>query len=295
MENERYDIAIVGCGPAGLSAAVNAAIRRKRIILFGGEFCTSKMDRSPRVDNYLGRPGVSGVDLHREFVEHARQFNIPMIKNRVQTIFPDGEGFGLLVKDREYKARTVILTVGMSVAKMLDGEEKLVGRGVSYCATCDGPLFRDKNVAMVDYTREGEDESLFMADFCRRVYYVCMHKHPPELKKENIEVITGEKPVRIVEKDGSVSGLELQNRTLDVDAVFIFRESFPPQELVPGLALEDNHIKVNRNMETSIPGIFAAGDCVGKPYQMAKAVGDGQVAALNAVAYLDEQKKESGS
>ncbi|MDA8096867.1 MAG: NAD(P)/FAD-dependent oxidoreductase [Clostridia bacterium] len=289
-ELEVYDIAIVGCGPAGLSAAVNAAIRRKKLILFGGEFCTSKMDLSPRVDNYLGRPGVTGEKLHGEFVDHVKRFNFPMIRNRVQNIFPDGERFNLAVKDRDYKARTVLLTVGMSVAKLLDGEEALVGRGVSYCATCDGPLYRNKSVAMVDYTREGEDEAVFMADFCSKVYYVCMHKQPPKFNKDNIEMITGDKPVRIVQKDRSVGGLELKNRALEVNAVFIFREAFPPQELLPGLTLDNNHIRVNRDLETNIPGVYAAGDCTGKPYQMAKSVGEGQVAVLNAVAYLDHQK-----
>lgn len=290
-EPEVYDVAVIGCGPAGLSAALNAAVRRKKVVLFGGEFCVSKINRSPRVDNFLGRPGITGEALHREFVAHVREFDIPTVGKRVVNVFPDEAGFGLAIKDRVYQARTVILTVGMAVARMLEGEEGLVGRGVSYCATCDGPLFRGKTVAVIDYTREGIEEAVYMAGFCARVYYVCMHTEPPRFEQENVELLKGVKPVRIVGADGTLRALELDQRTVEVDGVFIFREAFPPQDLVPGLELEDNHIKVSRGMETNIPGMFAAGDCTGKPYQLAKSVGEGQVAALNAVAYLDSKGK----
>lgn len=286
-EPEMYDVAVIGCGPAGLSAALNAAVRRKKVVLFGGEFCVSKINRSPRVDNFLGRPGVTGEALHRKFVAHVRKFNIPMVNKRVINVFPEAKGFGLAIKDRVYRARTVILTVGMAVARMLEGEDGLVGRGVSYCATCDGPLFRGKTVAIIDYTREGIEEATYMAGFCSRIYYVCMHTEPPQFEQDNIELLKGLKPVRILGADGTVKALELDKRIVAVEGVFIFREAFPPQDLVPGLESEGNHIKVSRALETNIPGIFAAGDCTGKPYQLAKSVGEGQVAALNAVAYLD--------
>lgn len=292
MTEPVYDVAVIGCGPAGLSAALNAAVRRKKVILFGGEFCVSKVNRSPRVDNFLGRPGVTGEALHREFVAHVREFNIPMVNKRVINVFPDEDGlFGLAIKDRIHRARTVILAVGMAVARTLEGEEVLIGRGVSYCATCDGPLFQGKTVAIIDYTREGIEEAVYMAGFCTRVYYVCMHTEPPRFEQENIELLKGMKPVRILGADGTVSALELDKRTVEVEGVFVFREAFPPQDLVPGLELEGNHIKVGRGMETSIPGIFAAGDCTGKPYQLGKSVGEGQVAALHAVAYLDAAGK----
>ncbi|MHB8157703.1 MAG: NAD(P)/FAD-dependent oxidoreductase, partial [Desulfocucumaceae bacterium] len=257
---ETYDVCVVGNGPAGLSAAVNSTVRRKKVLILSGGDGRSKVNLSPKVDNYLGYPGINGNDLYQKFRQHVEDFKIPVINKRVQTISPLEDIFLLQAGDEVYKSKSVIIATGVSVQKLLEGEEEFIGKGISYCATCDGPLFQGKTVTVIDYTGEGADEGLFMADFCKKVIYLGMTGAAPDLKKENIEVITGEKPVRIAGKD-TVTALETTSRTIETDGIFIFRETYPPGELTPGLVLEEGAIRVNRKMETNLPGLYADGDC----------------------------------
>lgn len=288
-EGETYDICVVGGGPAGLSAAVNAWVRRKKVVVFGGPAARSKVNLSPRVDNYLGCPGISGDELYERFHSHISQFRIPVVQEKVQAVSPMDGYFMLQVKDDIYRGRAVIVATGVAVQSLLSGEEEFVGRGISYCATCDGPLFENKTVAVIDYTGEGVEEAHFLSGICCKVYYLGMTPTAPDFKKPNVEVIMNDTPLEITGGD-SVTALKTEGGSLKTDGIFIFRETYPPAELVRGLETEDNSIKVNRKMETNIPGVFAAGDCAGKPYQVAKSVGEGQAAALNAVAYIDSME-----
>jgi thioredoxin reductase (NADPH) len=145
---------------------------------------------------------------------------------------------------------------------------------------------------VVDYTGEGAEEAGFLADFCARVFYLNLTKKEQTFKKSNIESITGDQPVEITGGD-TVSALQTRNRNIPTDGVFIFRETYPPGEMVPGVDIEEGSIKVNRKMETNLEGLYAAGDCTGKPYQVAKSVGEGQAAALHAVSYLDRLEKST--
>ncbi|MHB8171396.1 MAG: NAD(P)/FAD-dependent oxidoreductase [Thermincolia bacterium] len=279
-------MAIIGCGPAGLSAAVNTKIRNKDLILFGGDLCSPKLAHAPTVDNYLGFYEVQGEQLRDKFVNHAQSMGITINKARVDNIATGDGLFTLTVRNGHYQAKSVIVAVGIPNIKFLPGEEKLVGLGVSYCATCDGPLFSGKKVALLAYTDEALEEANFLSEICQQVYFVHLYEGDISKLKSNIEVVKA-KPVAI-HGDQMLSGVELDNHeTLEVNGVFIIRPTVPPQQLIPGLFLEENDIKVSRNMETNIPGLFAAGDCTGKPWQLAKAVGEGQTAALQSVKYLD--------
>nr|WP_238134198.1 NAD(P)/FAD-dependent oxidoreductase [Calderihabitans maritimus] len=284
MHNETYDMAIVGCGPAGLSAAVNAHIRRKNLALFGVKFCAPKLFRSPWIDNYLGFPHIKGEELRERFLNHVQEMGISITRDRVDAVYQENGSFSLQVSGRIYRARTVIIATGVEQVKLLPGEEPLVGKGVSYCATCDGPLYKGKTVAMVSYTQDGEEEVKFLAEMCTLVYYIPQYDEAPDTIP-GVTVIK-QKPKRILGED-TVSGLELEDRQLTVEGVFIERESVPAGQLVPGINMNGNYIQVDREQATNIPGLYAAGDCTGKPFQLAKAVGEGQVAALNAVKYLD--------
>lgn len=286
MDKDSYDIAIIGCGPAGLSAAVNASIRRKTVLILGGELCTPKLQKSPLVTNYLGLPEIPGTDLRDRFLEHVKSREIPIFQVRVDSVSrTDGEGFTLAARDREFRARAVILATGVTVSRLFEGEQDFVGKGVGYCATCDGPLYRGKDVALIAYTSDGVEEANFLADFCRKVYFIPGSKGLENGLRPEVEVIR-QKPSAI-SGNGFVSKLKLDGGELAVDGVFIFRETHLPEQLVPGLTVADNHIKVDRDFRTNVEGVFAAGDCTGKPYQLAKAVGEGQVAALNTAQYLD--------
>ncbi|NLO88987.1 MAG: FAD-dependent oxidoreductase [Clostridia bacterium] len=282
-----YDVAVVGCGPAGLSAAVNLKIRKKKVKIVGGEVCSPKLYSSPEVNNYLGFPNIKGSDLRERFLKHVRGLNIEIAKTKVINIFPGDKSFGLLTKENEIiSARAVIIAVGVTSTATLPGEEEFLGRGVGYCATCDAPLYKGKDVAVVAFNKEGEKEAGLLSQYSNKVYFIPLYKDAPRFLGDNIEIFN-DIPTAVV-GDQFVSSLELKKGRLEVQGVFIIRETVPVDQLLPGLEMQDGkYIKVNINMETNIPGVFAAGDCVGKPFQLAKAVGQGQVAALRAADYLD--------
>ncbi|MBU5485087.1 NAD(P)/FAD-dependent oxidoreductase [Clostridium sp. MSJ-11] len=285
--NERYDIAIVGTGPAGLSAAINGKIRNKNVILFGNKQLSNKLVKAPKINNYLGYPNVTGEELKEAFVNHIEDMEIDIVQERINAIYAMGDFFSLMVNDKAYEAKTVIIATGMEFTKPLKGEEEFLGRGVGYCATCDAPLYKGKKVTIVGYNKEAEEEANFVSELASKLYYIPMYKGNYNLNT-NVEIIK-DRPLEII--GGSmVNKIRLNKVELDTDGVFILKDSISPGQLVPGLELENEHIKVDRNMITNIEGCFAAGDCTGKPYQYLKAAGEGQVAALNAVAYIDSKK-----
>ena len=283
----RYDIAIIGSGPAGLSAAVNAKIRNKNILFFGYKDLSSKVVKAPKINNYLGFPGISGEELKEKFQQHIDSMEININYERVNNIYAMGDYFSILVNDKMYEAKAVILATGVEYTRPLKGEEEYLGKGVGYCATCDAPLYRGKTVTIVGYNKEAEEEANYVSELAGKLYYVPMYSGEYRVR-DGIEIVN-DKPVEI-KGDDRVHTLSLKAAELKTDAVFVLKDSISPAQLVPGLFMEDGHIKVDRNMKTNIEGCFAAGDCIGKPYQYIKAAGEGQIAALNAVAYIDRNK-----
>lgn len=284
---ERYDIAIIGSGPAGLSAAINAKIRNKKFILFGTNNLSFKIKKAPKVNNYLGFHEITGEDLGKKFKDHIDNMGIKITEERVNAVYAMGDYFTLMVNEKAYEAKTLIIASGMEFTKPLKGEERLLGKGVGYCATCDAPLYKGKTATIVGYTKEAEKEANYVSELVSKLYYVPMYRDSYNLNK-NIEIIN-ERPKEITGKD-IVEKLEFKDSEIETDAVFILKDSVAPSQLVPGLLVEDGHINVDRKMMTNIEGCYAAGDCTGKPYQYLKSAGEGQSAALNAVEYLDSKK-----
>lgn len=283
--SDMYDIAIIGGGPAGLSAALTGRIRNKKVVLFEHLSFSEKLQKAHAVNNYLGMASISGKELMQRFAEHALSFGPDLVKEKVVNIFP-GEGMFTILSSKEtYEAKTVILATGVVASGLFAGEKELLGNGVSYCATCDGMLYRDQDVAVVSYTQEGEHEAEFLSEICRKVYYLPQYKSDFAAVRSNIAV----KAVRPRSLRSEESGIELvtDKENIAAQAVFILRQSDPVENLLPGIELEGEVIKVNREMATSIPGVFAAGDCTGKPWQISRATGEGLVAVLSAISYLD--------
>ncbi|HBV86451.1 MAG TPA: thioredoxin reductase [Desulfosporosinus sp.] len=286
MLKDHYELAIIGCGPAGMSAALNAKIRNRDFVLLGSEFCSPKLSKAPQVDNWLGFPEIGGEELRQRFLDHVKQKEIPITQFKVTNIYP-GPPYTLIGKDQSFEADTVIIATGVTTGKLFPGEAELLGKGVGYCATCDGPLYKNKQVAIISYNQEGEEEANYMADICSKVYYIPYYsgisKLDPriEVKKGRVQKILG---VQMVEQ------LDLGEEQLSVAGVFILRDTLPAEQLVAGLEMEESSIKVNHKLETNLPGLFAAGDCTGQPYQLIKAAGEGGTAALQAVKYLDNLK-----
>lgn len=284
----RYDIAIVGSGPAGLSAAINAKIRNKNIIVFGTENLSNKLEKAPEINNYLGFYEISGEDLKNKFKDHIDSMGIEVNNNRITNIYAMGDYFALISGQNMFEATTVILATGVQYGKPIKGEEEYLGRGVGYCATCDAPLYKGKTVTIIGYNKEAEEEARYVSELAGNLYYIPMYKGEYDLN-ENIEVIE-DKPLEIT-GELKVNKLKLQGKEIDTDAVFVLKDTISPGQLVPGLEIVDGHIKVDREMKTNIDGCFAAGDCVGKPYQYIKSAGEGNIAALSAVKYLDNLKR----
>lgn len=281
--SERYDVAIVGSGPAGLEAALNCKIRNKNIIVFGSKNLSPKIMKAPKINNYLGFYDIAGKDLKEHFEKHIDNMGVEIVEERIDSIYAMGEYFALMVNQKMYEARSVILATGIEYGKPLKGEAEFLGKGVGYCATCDAPLYKEKTVTIIGYNKEAEEEANYVSELASDVYYVPMYRGDLELNS-NIQIIN-DKPVEVIGTD-RVTQLVLKDRTLDTDGIFVLRDSISPGQLVPGLEIEDNHIKVDRHMRTNIKRCYAAGDCTGKPYQYMKAAGEGQVAALTAVDEL---------
>lgn len=286
MDN-RYDIAIIGSGPAGLSAAVNANIRNKSMIIFGNAELSYKLVKAPKINNYLGFYDITGLELKERFQQHIDAMGIELINEKVNTVYAMGDYFVLQVNEKMYEARAVIIATGMEFTKPLKGEAEFLGNGVGYCATCDAPLYKNKVVSIVAYNKEGEEEANFVSELASKVYYIPMYKGDYKLNS-NIHVVK-EIPLEILGGD-KVEKLKLNNTELTTDGIFLLKDSVAPDQLVPGLLIEEGHIKIDRSMRTNIEGCYAAGDCAGKPYQYLKSAGEGQVAALSAVSYLDSKK-----
>ena len=287
--SKRYDIAIVGSGPAGLSAALNAKIRNKEFIIFGNKNLTTKIVKAPKINNYLGFPGTSGEGLKERFQEHLKAMDIEITEERINTIYAMGEYFALMANDKTFEAKTVILATGIEYTKPIKGEEEFLGKGVGYCATCDAPLYKGKTVVIIGHNKEAEAESNYVSEIAGKVYYVPMYKGTYNLS-DSISLIE-DKPEEVI-GDLKVKKLLLKNSEIETNAVFILKDSISPGQLVPGLKIEDDHIAVDRLMKTNIKGCFAAGDCVGKPYQYIKSAGEGNIASLSAVKYLDELSRK---
>lgn len=279
-----YDIVIVGGGPAGLSAAVNARRRNKNVVVISKEEQSSKIVQAHLIENYLGLPGISGSELARRMKEHALALGTVFLKDEIQSLYCDGQGFTMIGRENAIQTLTVILSTGIALGKEISGETDFVGRGVSYCATCDGMFFRGKTVALIGYIPEAETEVNFLAEVCQKVYYMPQYSFKENLNPK-IELWNG-KPISIIGKD-KVEILKTTNGNLNVDGVFIERAGRSADQLIEGLIMENGFVVTDSAQATNITGLFAAGDCTGKPWQISRAIGQGQVAALTAVHYLE--------
>lgn len=288
--SERYDIAIIGSGPAGVSAAINAKIRNKKFVLFGNKELSGKLTKAHQINNYPGFYGKSGTEIKDEFSNHLKAMEIEITEEKINNIFQMGDYYTLLANDKMYEATAIILATGVNFGKPFEGEEEFLGKGVSYCATCDGALYRGKVVTAIAYNKHEEAEINFLAELASKVYYIPMYKEPVEVD-ERVEIVK-DIPVAIQGND-FVEKLILKNSEIETAGIFILRDSISPGQLVPGLELDGSHVQVDRKMKTNLDGCFAAGDIVGVPYQYVKAAGEGNIAALSAVGYLDEVKKNN--
>jgi thioredoxin reductase (NADPH) len=304
----QYDVIVIGGGPAGLTAGLYTSRAGLRTLLVerlmpGGLAATTDV-----VENYPGFPeGIAGPELMQRFEEQAVRFGLEIRMAQVQAISVRGRDRVVSVGDEELVAGALIIASGSSPRKLgVPGEEAFRGRGVSYCATCDGPLYRDAVLAMVGGGDSAVKEGIFLTKFARKVYLI--HRRDQlrasgvtrdrALSNEKIEFVWDSVVEEIV-GDRMVSGVRVRNvktreqSTLPVDGVFIFVGTEPNTDFVKGILKLDEKgtLVTNRDTQTLVPGIFAAGD-VQEAFaqQIAVAVGHGAQAAMMAEHYLAEQR-----
>lgn len=276
---------------AGISAALTLQANKKSFLIFGSAELSDKISKAEKIHNYPGFSDVSGKELVSALKSQLLDANIAVVEEKVTGVYALKEKFTLLTDTgKQYEARTVILATGVESIRLIEGEEAFSGRGVSYCATCDGFLYKGKTIAVVCTSKRLEHEIGYLADFAEKVYLIPMYKNV-EIERDNIikiqkmpkSIAGGLRVNRLIFSTTPMEGIPAE---LPIDGVFMLRESVSPAVLVGGLNVVDGHVQVDRNMATNLVGCYAAGDCTGRPYQYAKAVGEGNVAAHSVSAYL---------
>ena len=283
-----YDCAIIGTGPAGLEAALTLKNRNKNFILIGPDTVSEKVYKAHEIKNYLGLPNISGVDFQKAFLDHLTKMDIKITDDRIIQIYDMGDYYSLQGTSVMYEAKSIIIATGMRMDKPLKGEEELLGNGVSYCATCDANLYRGKDIVTIIDDMEEYEEVKFLSEVVNKLYLIPLCKD--EIKASGNITVLDDKPLEIL-KDDRKRIVKTDKNEYNVDGVFILRKSVPLSYLIYGIEMDNEHIKTDRLMKTNLRGVFAAGDVVGKPYQYIKAAGEGNVAAISVVSFLNEEDK----
>lgn len=298
-----YDIIIIGGGPAGLTAGIYAQRARLKTLLLEKEMIGGQIAVSDVIENYPGFPSISGAGLMEKFEEHARGLGLEMRMTDVVTI--EGMGKEKIIKTSEgdLSTKTVIVATGAKPRKLdIPGEKEFTGKGVSYCATCDGPFFKGQRVLVVGGGDTAVKEAIYLARIADKVYIV--HRRDQlraekiiqekALSTPNIEMLWSHILKEIKGKKG-VEKVVLQNlkdnsvKEIDAEGVFIFTGINPTTDFVDVEKDKSGFIKTDQNLQTSVKGIFAAGDCRTTPLkQVSTAVGDGAIAAFMAEKYIEE-------
>lgn len=282
-----FDCAIIGTGAAGLSAALTLNVLKKSFIWFGSKELSYKIRTAERVRNYPGFPFVGGDRLAEAYLRHIREEGLEITEKRVTGVYYTGDFYTLTCDREEFEAKTVILATGVETVKPVKGELELIGKGVSYCATCDGFLYKNKKIAVICTLKELEPEIEYLASIAEKVYVFPLYQGV-RLNAPNIELVGG-MPLEIT-GEKRVDGVLTRDGTLAVEGVFLLKAAAYPAALVGGLKTQGGHVVADRACRTNLPGLFAAGDCTGRPYQYAKAAGEGNVAAHSVFEFLSNGK-----
>ena len=277
---------MIGGGPAGLSAAINARARGKSVLVVSNPISENPLYKAPVMDNYPGLPNISGADYLHKLEDHATESGTQFRPGRVLTVAPMGNRFFVSIGSDFEEARAVIIAIGAQRGTKFPGEEEFLGRGVSWCATCDGMLYRGKDVVVVGLSHDAPAEANFLQEIGCKVTYVA--RQTPNGLNPEIPVVLGRKIS--VEGEAVVTAVHVDETVIPCQGAFILRTAMAPGDLLPSLTLENGYIPVDRSMVTNIPGVFACGDCTGLPLQAAKAVGEGLIAGQSAAEHIDRME-----
>ena len=303
-----YDIIVVGGGPAGLTAALYAARAGKDVLVLEGESTGGQINFSPLVDNYPGLPGMSGVQFGEALTQQVEALGVHIRNEAVTFMRTQGELVELTTERARYTALALVLATGVSHRKIgLEGEDDLIGMGISYCAVCDGAFYAGRPVAVVGGGDTALQEALFLSARCSKVTLI----HRRDLfrgesrlvaklrERDNVEFMLSCKVEELLSNEEGLTGLKVldlksgQTRQLDVEGLFVAVGQEPRNQIFANLIMTDDsgYFLAGEDCQTSLPGVFAAGDCrVKNVRQLTTAVGDGAVAGLAASAYVDAHR-----
>lgn len=312
-EDQIYDVIIVGAGPAGMTAGVYTSRGNMTTLMLERGMPGGQMANTEEIENYPGFESILGPDISTKMFDHAKRFGAEYAYGDVTKI-EDGREFKTIhVGDKIYKARAIILTTGAEYRKMgIPGEEELTGRGVSYCAVCDGAFFRNKEIVVIGGGDSAVEEGSYLTRFANKVTII--HRRDTlraqkivqerAFANEKIDFIWDTTVKQVNEKDGKIGSITLQStvdgseREMETEGMFIYIGLDPLTEPFKDLGIldENGYIETNDIMETKIPGIYAAGDVREKLLrQVVTATGDGSIAAQAAQKYIEELMEEVGA
>jgi thioredoxin reductase (NADPH) len=305
---EKYDIIIVGGGPAGLTAAIYASRMNMKTLVLESNMPGGRVVEASLIENFPGFPGgISGIELIERMIKQAEGFGAE-IKFPEEVLDMNLQGIikSITTRHNEYYGFSIIIAIGTQRKKLtVPGEVELLGRGVSYCAICDAPFFKDKEVAVVGFNDEALEDALYVSNFAKNVIVVtqngridvdedllkkCREKENIRFKESKIKSINGNiyvESITLINPDG-------KEEKVSVNGVFIVLGNIPVTNIVKkaGVTVDERGcIKVDRSQSTNIEGVFAAGDCTCGGMQVATAVGEGAMAALQAYRYVRRVKK----
>lgn len=283
-----FDTIIIGTGPAGISAALTLKQLNINFLWIGTNKLSYKINSAEKIRNYPGLSSVSGQEMKEAFLKQINDMNIEILDKQVTGVYDLSTHYAVLCGQDTYEAKTIVLGLGVEAIKPIPGEIELLGQGVSYCATCDGFLYKGKDIIVSSSSKGFEHEVKYLADLAKNVTFIPLYKDY-EVENDNVSVIKG-MPKKITKENKKIY-LDINDSKIEADGIFMLKAAISPAVLVPGLEASEGHIVVDRQMNTNLKGVFACGDCTGRPYQYAKAVGEGNVAAHSVVSYLNALNK----
>ncbi|WBX78681.1 thioredoxin-disulfide reductase [Virgibacillus salarius] len=309
-ENHMYDVIIAGAGPAGMTAAVYASRANLETLMIERGIPGGQMANTEDVENYPGYDHILGPDLSNKMFEHAKKFGAEYAYGDIKEVIDHGDYKTIVAGNKEYNTRALIITTGAQYKKLgIPGEEELSGRGVSYCAVCDGAFFKEKNLIVIGGGDSAVEEGIYLTRFADKVTVV--HRRDAlraqrilqdrAFDNEKIDFIWDTVVEKINEDGGKVGSATLKNNKTgetyeySIDGVFVYIGMVPLSEPFKSLGItnDEGYIPTNENMETTIPSIFAAGDIRDKTLrQIVTATGDGSIAAEAAIKYVEDLQEE---
>lgn len=292
MVKEVYDVVIIGAGPAGISASLYTKRAGKdTLVLYYGK---SSLEKTERIENYYGfADGISGADLYNDGIEQAKNIGVVVRNEEILNIEKKEDNtFQVTTPTNRYKAKAVIIAVGQKRKELeVEGTAKFEGKGVSYCAICDGFFYRNKNVVLIGSGDYAISEANDLINLVNKITILTNGQKAPDIRDDRVEIIT--KNVKEISGKDKVDGVILEDDTkIQADGVFIAQGGNGPIAIAKkmGLIIKDNKISVNEYMQTNINGVYACGDCTEGLLQICKAVYDGAKAGLEVINFLNSNK-----